>query len=278
MNARTLSETAAKYFSEGDSKMNKNTYSDNQEWWNNLAQKLNGFRGNYKFQLIGDSGEDEFVQMVNTKLKNFPNALDVGCADGRFTSELASKENKIIGVDFSDVMIEKAKLLAERENLDYMVADAKNLPFDNDSFDLVISRRGPVSIPNYLEEAIRVTKPGGQIVEITIGDKDAYEFKEIFNRGQGYTKTSYSRYADIKERIEQNQRIRLKEMHEYYCDAIYPSIEDVVLLLSSTPIIEDFDIENDYKFLDLIKQQCSSDDGIKRTFHRLIWLAEKVFP
>lgn len=250
--------------------------SNEVAWWNQLAKRLNGFQGNYKVSFDGANGEGEFTESVRELLKTYPNALDVGCADGRFAIELSSYAKKITAIDFSPVMIETAKKAANSLNVEFIVADAKRLPFSDNTFDLVISRRGPVSQPEFLEEAIRVTRSGGKIIEITIGEKDAIEFKQVFNRGQGYTNKDKSRYWEIKNKIEINNQIKVNQIHEYYCDAYYPSIDDIALLLSSTPIIEDFSINNDLDFLKSIEQRYSTERGIRRTYHRITWIAEKL--
>src|SRR6516165_8011033 len=65
--------------------------------------------------------------------------LDVGCGDGRITSEIARRvpNGYVVGVDASSNMIE----LASRQigpNLHFEVADARSLAF-NQEFDLVVS-------------------------------------------------------------------------------------------------------------------------------------------
>ncbi|CAM3148972.1 class I SAM-dependent methyltransferase [Paenibacillus sediminis] len=250
--------------------------SNDIEWWNELALRLNGYQGNYKVNFVGLNGEVEFTNLVKDLLRDHPNTLDVGCADGRFAIDLSSFASRVTAIDLSPVMIEAAKKSTKAPNLEFIVCDAKEMPFSDNSFDLVISRRGPVSEPVFLEEAIRVTKPMGKIIEITIGERDAIEFKDVFNRGQGYLNKSKSRYLEIRNRLELNSEIKISQIHEYFCDAYYPSIEDVALLLSSTPIIDDFNIESDLPLLRTIETEYHTNKGIRRTYHRIIWIAEKL--
>jgi trans-aconitate 2-methyltransferase len=65
--------------------------------------------------------------------------LDVGCGDGRITSEIARRVPKgcVVGVDMSSNMIELA-CQKSGPNLRFEVADARSLPF-NHEFDLVVS-------------------------------------------------------------------------------------------------------------------------------------------
>src|SRR5206468_4131353 len=92
--------------------------------------------------------------------------LDIGCADGVFAKEIAPYASKVTAVDLSPVMIAAAKNSYQENQVEFIVANAKELPFSNHTFDLTLSRRGPVSEPEFLEEAIRVTKSRGQIIEI----------------------------------------------------------------------------------------------------------------
>ncbi len=62
--------------------------------------------------------------------------LDLGCGTGILTVWLADLCNKIIGVDNSQSMIDKAK--EQFGNIEFMVCDALALPFENE-FDVVFS-------------------------------------------------------------------------------------------------------------------------------------------
>lgn len=62
--------------------------------------------------------------------------LDLGCGTGVLTVQLAGLCNKIVGVDSSQNMIEKAK--QQFSNIEFMVCDALALPFENE-FDVVFS-------------------------------------------------------------------------------------------------------------------------------------------
>jgi trans-aconitate 2-methyltransferase len=77
--------------------------------------------------------------LLTLELTSSDRVLDVGCGDGRITSEIARRvpNGCVVGVDASSNMIE----LASRQigpNLHFEVADACALPFDHE-FDLVVS-------------------------------------------------------------------------------------------------------------------------------------------
>jgi ubiquinone/menaquinone biosynthesis C-methylase UbiE len=67
--------------------------------------------------------------------------LEIGCGRGELCAALTHHVHDIIGIDYSESVIELCKDTYRRskfENLDFMVADAKSLPFPENSFDLII--------------------------------------------------------------------------------------------------------------------------------------------
>ena len=93
--------------------------------------------------------------------------LDVGCGPGTITVELADAvaPGRVVGVDASAEIIAKAAGF-ERSNLDFVVANAYALPFENDTFDIAHAHQtlqhvaDPVAV---LRELRRVVKPGGLV-------------------------------------------------------------------------------------------------------------------
>ena len=98
------------------------------------------------------------------KLTSSDRVLDVGCGDGRITSEIAGRvpNGCAVGVDASSNMIELASQKI-RPNLYFDVADARALPFSNE-FDLVVSFNALHWIHEQdlvLASIHRSVKPGG---------------------------------------------------------------------------------------------------------------------
>jgi SAM-dependent methyltransferase len=97
--------------------------------------------------------------------------LDVATGTGRIAIGLASRGLKIMGVDISEAMLGQARRKAERAGLSaiFRSANAAALPFDDGSFDGVVSFRflhimNPRQQAPFIAEMIRVLKPGGTLV------------------------------------------------------------------------------------------------------------------
>lgn len=65
--------------------------------------------------------------------------LDVGCGEGGGTNLLADKAKKIIGVDYSDVAIKKARENYTSPTIEFICQDINRLKFENESFDIVLA-------------------------------------------------------------------------------------------------------------------------------------------
>lgn len=92
--------------------------------------------------------------------------LDVGCGAGFFSVLLAKEGYQVTGVDLTPDMVENARTLAAEEKTDceFLVMDAENLRFADESFDVVISRNLTWTLPDVksaYREWVRVLKKDG---------------------------------------------------------------------------------------------------------------------
>lgn len=106
------------------------------------------------------------------KIKEGDIVLDLGSGAG-FDCFLASrrvgKTGKVIGVDMTEEMIEKAKSIAEKnnyKNVEFRLGEIENLPVDDNSIDIAISNCVINLVPDKskaFSEIYRVLKSGGRI-------------------------------------------------------------------------------------------------------------------
>jgi SAM-dependent methyltransferase len=94
--------------------------------------------------------------------------LDVACGSGTAALVAARRYCEVTGIDYVPTLIDRAGARAAASGLevDFRVADAQELPLDDDSFDFVLSVYGVQFAPNQQQaarEMLRVCRPGGTI-------------------------------------------------------------------------------------------------------------------
>jgi len=99
--------------------------------------------------------------------------LDVGCGTGAALAEYAAAGCVVSGIDSSEAMLAKARALLG-EDSDLRLGDAADLPYENESFDLVLASLVLHEMPAddrraVLAEMARVVKPGGAAIVVELG-------------------------------------------------------------------------------------------------------------
>ncbi|MEP6703359.1 MAG: class I SAM-dependent methyltransferase, partial [Acidobacteriota bacterium] len=134
-----------------------------------LKGKLRGMWIAGDFGEIAKSIEDggtEFVDRLD--LKAGTRVLDVATGTGNLAIPAAKTGATVIGIDIAPNLIEQAIARAKAEGVEakFEVGDAEALPYDDGSFDVVMTMFGAMFAPRpdvTASELIRVTKPGGLI-------------------------------------------------------------------------------------------------------------------
>ena len=109
-------------------------------------------------------------------LKDGQKVLDICCGTGDIGKILSDTKYKldVIGVDFSDNMLQICRRNCE-EYTDLIKADATDLPFENNEFDIITMTFGLRNVQNRklaIKEAYRVLKPNGQMLHLDFGRKN----------------------------------------------------------------------------------------------------------
>lgn len=126
---------------------------------------------------IYDSGRSGIYEMckydypkVLAELEHteFNDVLDCGCGTGPMIAILSEKYPKkhYTGLDLTPEMIEKAKQ-KNLTNAEFVVGDCENLPFSDNSFDVVICTNSFHHYPNpqaFFDSVYRVLRKGGRLI------------------------------------------------------------------------------------------------------------------
>ncbi len=103
--------------------------------------------------------------------------LDLCCGTGDMTFALRRRAGKsgtkILGVDFSHAMLQRADRKSQGKSLRWVEADALSLPFSNDQFDLITAAFGFRNLANYdlgLREILRLLRPNGECGILDFGE------------------------------------------------------------------------------------------------------------
>lgn len=96
--------------------------------------------------------------------------LDLGCGPGSITADFASRvgNGRVVGIDRGEAAIQVARDTHTHANLEFVVGDITDLPFENETFDIVYAHQVFVHLSaetqeHALREARRVCKSGGMI-------------------------------------------------------------------------------------------------------------------
>ena len=97
--------------------------------------------------------------------------LDVATGTGRQAFAFAKRGYDVTGIDLSEGMLKVASKKNKYGNLKFEVADAADLPFEDESFDVscvsfALHDMPPTIREKVLKQMVRVTKRGGMIIVI----------------------------------------------------------------------------------------------------------------
>jgi ubiquinone/menaquinone biosynthesis C-methylase UbiE len=132
-------------------------------------------------------------------------ALDVACGPGIVACAFAAEVARVVGIDLTPAMIDRARALAAEgnvENVSFQVGDVLPLPFADASFSIVVSRfafhhfRNPAAV---LAEMVRVCRPGGCVAVADLLASPDPARAEAFHRMEILRDPSHARALTLAE-------------------------------------------------------------------------------
>lgn len=140
--------------------------ADKEYFYENIATDFEKVMNSYE---VEKRKNIVFKELLNGSLKN-KSFLDAGCGIGIFSALAEKKGAKVTSLDVGESLLKEAAKRSKSKKVAGLVTD---LPFKNDSFDVVLATEVLEHTSNPakgFDELVRVTKPGGQVV-ITVPNR-----------------------------------------------------------------------------------------------------------
>jgi len=135
-----------------------------------------------------------YIQKDNSEIS----ILDAGCGPGIYVSLLLEEGFQVQGVDYSKEVIAVAKERVSKGKNRFAVADVYDLPFADDSFDIVLCLGLFQSVDDYergLREIERVLKRDGLVIVTTLNRFSLFSLLFRRKSGSGLSWKRYNPYT-----------------------------------------------------------------------------------
>ena len=213
-----------------------NIYSDE------LSHKYSELRENYTA-----TDEKTFSILNNIGVRD-KRILDFGCGDGRYSFQIAKLgASEVIGIDISPVMIEIASRELQNhkiEKVKFLEANGNNLPFEDNSFDIVFSNFVLHHFENTLkplQEISRALKKGGNFLAtfntytLAVGKESLFNTEIPMRLGKNENSVLVHVFVKPEQELHKNlEVVGLKEVSyekvdnpDAVIDPSYPQIKSV---------------------------------------------------
>lgn len=138
---------------------------DNKKFWDRYAKLYD-----FEISKFNKSAYDKMYERIRIVLNEKMKVLEIATGTGLISINVASAVKSIVATDFSTKMIAAAKKKVTPNNVEFLVEDAMNLSFLDETFDAVIISNALHIMPNptvVLENIKRVLKPNGLLIAPT---------------------------------------------------------------------------------------------------------------
>lgn len=197
-----------------------------------------------KFEFINN--KIEIYKIINIGYPyNNKRVLDLACGVGVIALELSKYADIVDALDISPLMIDKVKKECNKKeinNINYLIGDAHNLKYEDNTFDTVVTRLSMHHFNNpriVLKEIKRVLKNLGEfiIIDIITGeDEEEIKLQNSFNKIRDFSHNKFFTLNSLKKILKEenfiNPEIQLWKQKRNFRDWIslanYPDDEDIL--------------------------------------------------
>jgi ubiquinone/menaquinone biosynthesis C-methylase UbiE len=152
-----------------------------------VQQQFGKNAASYVSSPIHKDGKDLLKMVEIAEVTGQEVLLDIATGGGHTANAFAPLVKKVIAVDLTAEMLEAAEKFIMKnghQNVEIVQGDAEQLPFSDESFDIVTCRIAPHHFPNvdlFIKEVHRVLKPGGQFLLNDNVVPELMEYDQFYN-------------------------------------------------------------------------------------------------
>ncbi len=204
-------------------------------------------------KLRADRRADILVEVAN--IVKGRNVLEIGCGTGMFTKKIIKNRANITAVDISHDLLRKAKQEIDLPEIEFVLSDIEQLPFNNKTFDAVIGIcvLHHLNMDAILPEVKRVLKKDGMIVfcepnmlnpQLLI-QKNVKPIKKIKILGETLDETAFFRWSlsNVLKKVgfTDISIVPFDFLHPWTPPFMIRAINMIGLLAEKTPLLKEID-------------------------------------
>ncbi|WP_242705663.1 class I SAM-dependent methyltransferase [Pontibacillus sp. ALD_SL1] len=169
----------------------------------NVQEQFGKHANRYVTSTTHATGEDLQKMVEWLQPQKIEKVLDIATGGGHVAHALAPHVKSIVVSDLTKPMLQAAaNFLETHDNVDAVLADAEELPFLDESFDIVTCRIAAHHFPNpdrFIQEVARVLKAGGAFVLIDNVSSEHHKVADFYNTFEKKRDCSHQRALPISE-------------------------------------------------------------------------------
>ncbi|MDN7245338.1 class I SAM-dependent methyltransferase [Planococcus shenhongbingii] len=243
-----------------------------QEFYDKVG-KTNGWDFS-SIQCLSEGIGWDFYEEVVKRASVSDILLDIGTGGGEKVLDIASSFSLVIGIDNSKEMVQTARanlVKSSAQNVRFFQQPAEDLQFPNGFFDIASSRHCSFDS----SQVAKVLKKGGWFLTQQVSEGDKSNLKQAFGRGQCFGEQDGTLKENCIKEL-QTAGFSKVEAYDYNSDEYFRTPEDLIFLLTHTPIIPDFgEQEGDLESLNAFIENNRTEKGIRTNSKRFLVIAKR---
>jgi SAM-dependent methyltransferase len=169
---------------------------------------------------------------------------------------------------------------APSRNLRFQQGSAEKVPFEDESFDIVLNRHAPV-MP---QEVLRVLRPNGHFATQQVGGNNTQNIFDAFGWESNAVQTKrasidsslIAQDAGTLAKAFKEQGARIEAQGEYNVPYIFKDVESFIFFVRSIPLPEEISVDKHGPTLLKFLEEHMGKRGIETNEHRTLLVVRKV--